>query len=69
VDFHSVEARRDPYPLYREARASRPVQYNPQTDFWMVFHYDGVRRLLSDPDVFSSDLAAVDNLCGPAAPH
>ncbi len=58
VDFHSVEARRDPYPLYREARASRPVQYNPQTDFWMVFDYYGVRRVLTDSDVFGSDLAA-----------
>jgi cytochrome P450 len=59
VDFHSIEARRDPYPLYQKARASRPIQYNPQTDFWMVFNYDGVRRVLSDTDVFSSDLAAV----------
>ena len=59
VDFHSVEARRDPYPLYREARASRPVQYNPQTDFWMVFDYDRVRRVLNDNDLFGSDLAAL----------
>ena len=58
MDLHSVEARRDPYPLYQEARASRPVLYNPQTDFWMIFHYDGVRRVLTETDVFSSDLAA-----------
>jgi cytochrome P450 len=57
VDFHSLEARRNPYPLYEQARTTCPVLYNPQTGYWMVFDYDGVKRVITDTDAFSSDLA------------
>ena len=57
MDFHSVDARRNPYPLYAHARVVSPVLYNPETDFWMIFGYDGVTRVLSELETFSSDLS------------
>ncbi len=56
MNFFSDEARRDPYPLYDQIRATHPVLYDPQTDFWMIFDYAGVKRALTEHAVFSSDL-------------
>jgi cytochrome P450 len=51
----SDEARRDPYPLYAQVRAASPLLRGPQTrNLWMVFDYDGVNRVLSDHEAFSS---------------
>jgi len=55
----SEAVRRDPYPLYSEMRAVSPVlRVPPPFDAWMVFDYDGVRRVLTDVETFSSRVPA-----------
>jgi cytochrome P450 len=54
ADLFSEAARRDPYPAYDALRAAAPVFREPRTGLWLVFNYDGVKRVLSDPDAFSS---------------
>src|SRR5438105_3853950 len=46
--------RRNPYPLFDRLRSSSPLLHDPSSDLWMIFDYDGVKRMLSDPDAFSS---------------
>jgi cytochrome P450 len=48
------EMRRDPFPMYATFRASSPLLHDPQSGLWLVFDYDGVKRLLSDHGTFSS---------------
>jgi cytochrome P450 len=48
------EARRDPYPLYDQFRRTSPLFREPRSGLWMVFDYDGVDRLLTDHETFSS---------------
>jgi cytochrome P450 len=57
MDLFSVLTRRDPYPLYDQLRLSSPVLHIPGPDLWVVFGYDAVRRVLSDHEAFSSDVA------------
>jgi len=54
ADLFSDAARRDPYPAYDALRVAGPVSREPRTGLWLVTDYDGVRRVLSDPDAFSS---------------
>jgi cytochrome P450 len=54
MDLFSDDARRNPYPLYAQLRATRPVLHEPRSGLWMVFDYAGVRRMLTDVDSFSS---------------
>ena len=55
----SEAVRRDPYPLYSEMRAVSPVlRVPPPFDAWMIFDYDGVRRVLTDVETFSSQVPA-----------
>ena len=62
VDIFSNDARRNPYPLYDQARAASPVlKVPPPFDAWLIFDYDGVKRALHDHEVFSSAV--------PAPPH
>src|SRR5262245_47078393 len=58
MDLFSDEARRDPYPLYDQLRSASPVLHVPALGFWMIFDYEGVRRALSDHEVFSSAVPA-----------
>jgi len=58
MDLFSDDARRNPYPLYDQLRAAAPVLHVPQFDAWLVFDYDGVKRVLSDCDTFSSSVPA-----------
>jgi cytochrome P450 len=44
----------DPYPAYRELRASAPVCWNDVTDFWALLKYEDVRYVSSNPALFSS---------------
>src|SRR2546421_11202423 len=44
----------NPFPRYRLMRESQPVFYQPQHQFWQVFRYDDVQRVLSDYASFSS---------------
>jgi cytochrome P450 len=57
LDLFSDDLRRNPFPAYERMRAAAPVFHLAALDVWMVFDYDGVRRVLVDHDAFSSDLA------------
>jgi cytochrome P450 len=62
VEIFSDEARRNPYPLYEQMRRTSPVLYVPPPfDGWLIFDYDGAKRVLSDHESFSSRV--------PAPPH
>jgi cytochrome P450 len=54
INLFSEQARRDPYPLYDQLRRESPALLEPVSGLWMVFDYDGVKRLLSDQEYFSS---------------
>lgn len=57
VDLFSEENRRNPYPLYAQIRAASPVFHEPASDIWMLYDYDSVRRALTDPETFSSEVS------------
>lgn len=62
MDIFSDENRRNPYPLYSRMRAVAPVFKVPSPfDAWLIFDYDGVKRVLSDHDSFSNRVPAPDN--------
>src|SRR5688500_17919269 len=62
MDVFSDDNRRDPFPLYDLFRAASPVvRVPPPFDAWMVLDYDGVKRVLSDPERFSSRVPAPKN--------
>lgn len=44
----------DPYPAYRELRATSPVCWNDVTKFWALLKYEDVRFVSSNPALFSS---------------
>ncbi len=44
----------DPYPAYRELRATRPVCWNDVTNFWALLKYEDIRYVSSNPALFSS---------------
>src|SRR5947209_20437294 len=48
LSFSSPDVRRDPYPMYEQARIHSPAVADPQTGLWMVFDYDGVKQVLTD---------------------
>lgn len=56
IDFDplSPEQRRDPYPVYAEARERAPVFYAERYGFWVVTRYEDVLAVLKDDDTFSS---------------
>src|ERR1700722_1176107 len=54
IDFSSDNVRRNPYPIYDQFRSGSPVFHEQRSGLWMVFDYEGVKRVLSDPDTFSS---------------
>ena len=54
IDLFCDEVRRNPYPLYELARSTAPLLHEPRSGHWMVFDYDGVKRVLSDAETFSS---------------
>ena len=57
IDLFSDAMRRNPYPAYDRMRSGSPVFHLPPFDLWMVFDFDGVKRVLVDHDAFSSDLS------------
>ena len=62
TDFFSDDIRRDPYPLYAQMRNNAPVFHVPPPfDAWLVFDYEGVKRVLSDQALFSSRVPAPRN--------
>jgi cytochrome P450 len=59
VNIFSDANRRDPFPLYAAMRQASPVfRVPPPFDAWLVFDFDGVKRVLSDPATFSSRVPA-----------
>ena len=44
----------DPYPAYRELRATSPVCWNDVTYFWALLKYEDIRYVSSNPALFSS---------------
>ncbi|OBG63387.1 MULTISPECIES: cytochrome P450 [unclassified Mycobacterium] len=44
----------DPYPAYRELRATTPVCWNDVTNFWALLKYEDIRFVSSNPALFSS---------------
>jgi cytochrome P450 len=57
IDFFSQEMLRNPYPLYEQMRSVNPVLHVAPLDLWMIFDFDGVKRVLVDHEAFSSDLS------------
>src|SRR6188768_3545046 len=58
LNLFSEEMRRNPYPMYQQLRAASPL-HMPPFDIWLVLDFDGVKRVLTEHDVFSSDLSHV----------
>jgi cytochrome P450 len=56
LDFFSDHTRRNPFPAYDAIRGRSPVVHDPRSDAWMVFDYAGVKRVLTDHEVFSSSV-------------
>ena len=44
----------DPYPAYRELRATAPVCWNDVTNFWALLKYEDIRFVSSNPALFTS---------------
>jgi cytochrome P450 len=44
----------DPYPAYRELRATAPVCWNDVTNFWALLKYEDIRFVSTNPAMFSS---------------
>jgi cytochrome P450 len=44
----------DPYPAYKQLRASAPVCWNHVTKFWALLKYEDARFISSNPGTFSS---------------
>ncbi|WP_231626633.1 cytochrome P450 [Streptomyces apocyni] len=54
VDEALESLRRDPYPLYAQARAAEGLTFVPELDAWLVSRYADVREVLRRPEDFSS---------------
>jgi len=62
MDLFSDDNRRNPYPIYAQVRALSPIfKIPPPFDAWGIFDYDGVKRVLSDHEDFSSRVPAPRN--------
>lgn len=49
-----LDLRHDPYPMYAEMRKA-PVTFSPEFGAWLLYRYDEIRQVLSDPQTFSSN--------------
>src|SRR5437870_4335037 len=56
----SLEARRNPYPLYAQLRGTSPVFQGPQSRLWLLFDYQSVKSALSDHEAFSPRLGPAE---------
>jgi cytochrome P450 len=54
LDPFSPEFRADPFPCYAQLRALGPVVWLERYGIWVVSHYEQVRSVLTDYDVFSN---------------
>ncbi len=46
--------RRDPFPVYAEARRAHPVYVHPEFPIVSIFRYEDVQSILKDPETWSS---------------
>jgi cytochrome P450 len=46
----------DPFPAYKELRATAPVCWNEVTKFWALLKYEDIRYVSTNPDKFSSTM-------------
>ena len=56
MNFFSDEIRRNPFPLYDQLRSQSPVLHVQALDLWMIFDYEGVKRVMNDNEAFSSSM-------------
>lgn len=62
MNIFSDEMRRNPYPAYDMLRRSSPVLHVPPPfNGWLVFDYKSVKRVMNDPEAFSSRVPAPRN--------
>jgi cytochrome P450 len=62
MDLFSDEMRRNPFAVYERIRSDSPLlKLPPPFDAWAVFDYDGVKRVMSDDESFSSAVPAPRN--------
>ncbi len=60
VDLLSEQFRREPFAAYAMLREKSPLFHEAQTGLWMIFDYDGVKRVLTEWETFSSRHGPVD---------
>jgi cytochrome P450 len=61
-----VEFMRDPGPLLERARREEPVFFSPLVGAWVVSRYEDVKRILRDPQRFTSkDILSIKGLLSP----
>ncbi|MGE7714084.1 Cytochrome P450 [Priestia megaterium] len=53
--IQTKEERFNPFSWYEEMRNTEPVQWDEERQVWDVFHYDGVKEVLEQKNIFSSD--------------
>lgn len=57
MQLYSEAMRRDPFPVYEQLRRQSPLISDPQGMVWMLLDYESVKRVLTDHETFSSDVA------------
>lgn len=57
MQFQALESITDPYPLYATWRDTQPIWWAEDVQGWVLSRYDDVRRVLKDPENFSSAVA------------
>ncbi len=58
MNFQDLEFITDPYPIYAQWRAERPIWWADDVQGWVLSRYDDVRTVLKDPENYSSQLDA-----------
>src|SRR5579864_3108575 len=59
VDLFSDQTRRDPFETYARLReVSAVCRIPPPFDAWAILDYEGVKRVLNEPEMFSSAVPA-----------
>jgi cytochrome P450 len=59
MDLFAPEVRRNPWPVYDQLRAERPILHVPPPfNGWMVFDYETVKWIMTDHATFSSRIPA-----------
>ncbi|EPX56993.1 putative cytochrome P450 hydroxylase [Cystobacter fuscus DSM 2262] len=48
-DFLSLEAARNPHPMYHELRAQQPILWSPQLNGWVLTRHADIAQVLKDP--------------------